>query len=53
MDNMSDKIRVMLDDDSSVVRGFISRMNNEEEDDEVVSSEINGQQADAANRWTN
>lgn len=49
--NMSDKIRVMLVDDSSVVRGFLSRILDEAEDTEVVSSVINGQQAvDAVSR---
>lgn len=42
---MSEKIKVMLVDDSSVVRGFLSRILDEAEDTEVVSSVINGQQA--------
>lgn len=39
------KIKIMLVDDSSVVRGFLSRILDEEDDTEVVASVINGQQA--------
>lgn len=45
MGNMTEKIRVMLVDDSSVVRGFLSRILDEADDTEVVSSVINGQHA--------
>lgn len=41
----SDKIKVMLVDDSAVVRGFLSRILDEAEDTEVVASVVNGQQA--------
>lgn len=39
----SDRIRVMLVDDSAIIRGFISRVLQSEDDIEVVASVSNGQ----------
>ncbi|MCS5596311.1 MAG: chemotaxis response regulator protein-glutamate methylesterase [Pseudomonadota bacterium] len=52
MVNSPNKIKVMLVDDSAVVRGFLSRILDEAEDTEVVASVVNGQQAvDMVNRY--
>ncbi len=45
INNTSDKIKVMLVDDSSVVRGFLTRIIDGVEDIETVGSFVNGQQA--------